>query len=317
MKLNLPIAEAIAGCKSILVAGMGGGFDVFCGLPLYLELKEQGRDVHLANLSFSDILGHKSEIQLSETLKAVGPESSGLAIYFPEQYLAQWFVREVHQEVVIWSFQKSGAGPLLENYRLLRDHLDLDCIILVDGGVDSLIRGDEPATGTLIEDATSLFAVNELQEVSAKLVCCLGFGIEPDLSYYHILENIAALTAAGGFRGSCSLTPEMKCYQLYEQAVRHAQGVRLQDPSVINSSIVSSVQGHYGDWHMTEKTKGSRLWISPLMGMYWFFDLLTVARQNLYLPSLRGTETFMDAMMAYMASAGSLPRRKWDRIPLP
>lgn len=99
--------------------------------------------------------------------------------------------------------------------------------------------------------------------------------------------------------------------------MNYVQGIRLQDPSVINSSIVSAVQGHYADYHMTKKTEGSRLWISPLMGICWFFDLAIVASLNLYLPSLRDSETFMDAMMSYMTTAGSLERRPSQRIPLP
>ena len=317
MRLNLPIQEAVDGCSSVLIAGMGGGFDVFCGLPLYFELREKGAAVHLASFSFSDIASYRGGVELSETLKGVGRTARERTVYFPELYLAQWLAGAMHEDVPIWSFQKTGGGPLLRDYRVLREHLHLDCIILVDGGVDSLVHGDEPATGTLIEDATSLFAVNELTEVPLRLLCCVGLGAEPDLTYYHIFENIARLTEIGGFRGSCSLAPDMRSYQLCEEAVRYVQGMPLQDPSVINSSIVSAVRGHYADYHMTEKTSGSRLWISPLMGICWFFDLPTVAKQNLYLPRLAGTETFMDAMMAYMTSAGVLPRKPWERIPLP
>jgi hypothetical protein len=317
MSLNLPINEAISDRKSILIAGMGGGFDVFCGLPIYFELKKQGRTVHLASFSFSDIVNYKGNVQLTETLKAVGEDDKERVVYFPELYLARWFNSVVHEETAIWCFQKTGARPLLQNYRILQNYLGLDCIILVDGGVDSLVRGDEPATGTLIEDATSLFAVNELSEVPTRIICCVGLGIEPDLSYYHILENIARLTEAGGFLGTCSLVPKMSAYKLYEDAVNYVQGMRLQDPSVINSSIVSAVQGHYADYHMTKKTEGSRLWISPLMGIYWFFDLPIVANLNLYLPNLRHSESFMDAMISFMTTAGALERRPWQRIPLP
>jgi hypothetical protein len=317
MNLNLPISESILDRKSILIAGMGGGFDIFCGLPMYFELKNQGRNVHLASFSFSDIVNYRSETQLTESLKAVGKENKEPSIYFPELYLAQWFRNVAHEETVIWCFQKTGAKPLLQNYRILQDHLGLDCIILVDGGVDSLVRGDEPSTGTLIEDATSLFAVNELTEVPTKIICCVGLGIEPDLCYYHILENIARLTEAGGFLGTCSLVRTMTSYKLYEDAVNYVQGMRLQDPSVINSSIVSAVQGHYADYHMTRKTEGSKLWISPLMGICWFFDLRIVANFNLYLPNLKESETFMDAAMSFMTTAGTLERRPWQSIPLP
>jgi hypothetical protein len=35
MQLNLPDLAALSACRNLLVAGMGGGFDVFCGLPVY------------------------------------------------------------------------------------------------------------------------------------------------------------------------------------------------------------------------------------------------------------------------------------------
>jgi hypothetical protein len=317
MTLNLPIIDAISDCKAVLIAGMGGGFDVFCGLPVYFELKRLGKKVHLASYSFSDIIDYKEGIILSETLKGVGKGRCSYVTYFPELHLANWFDELLNERIPIWCFQKTGTRPLLENYKILQRYLGIDCIILVDGGVDSLIRGDEPGTGTLIEDATSLFVVNELREVPVKIVGCIGIGVEPDLTYYHIFENIARLTEAGGFLGSCSLAPGMETYKLYEDAVSYAQGMRFQDPSVVNSSIVSAVQGHYGDYHLTTKTQGSRLWISPLMALYWFFDLPIVAEFNLYLSNLKDTDTFIEALMSYMTFSETLRRRHPQGIPLP
>ncbi len=40
-------------CRRVLIAGAGGGFDVYAGLPLALALQAQGKAVHLANLSFT------------------------------------------------------------------------------------------------------------------------------------------------------------------------------------------------------------------------------------------------------------------------
>src|SRR5512139_823442 len=71
MQLNLPILDRLAGCKSILIAGAGGGFDVFAGLPIYFALREAGCTVHLANYSFCDfMIAHifSEPIPLHETL---------------------------------------------------------------------------------------------------------------------------------------------------------------------------------------------------------------------------------------------------------
>ncbi len=101
----------------------------------------------------------------------------------------------------------------------------------------------------------------------------------------------------------------MDAYQLYEEAVLYAQGKRYSDPSVINSCIISATRGHFGDHHLTEKTKGSRLHISPLMSWYWFFDLPTVARHNYFLSALRDTDTFLDALHAVVSATSLLPKR--------
>ena len=75
MDLNLPILHQLKGCKNLLIAGMGGGFDVFCGLPIYFELKKHGVHAHLANFSFSDIESADFGIRLSGTLVGVTPNA--------------------------------------------------------------------------------------------------------------------------------------------------------------------------------------------------------------------------------------------------
>lgn len=316
MDLNLPISSQLAGCKNLLIAGMGGGFDIFCGLPIYFELQRRGQNAHLANFSFTQITDLKDGERLTPTLVGAHAGINDFVPYFPELYLAQWFAEKRDQAVTIWCFQKTGAYPLVENYRILVERLSIDGILLIDGGVDSLMRGDEAQTGTMIEDAISLFAINELSQIPTRLIACLGFGSEQSVAYTQVLENIAALTLAGGFLGACSLTPQMHAYKAYEDAVLYTQGKRYQDASVINSCIISATQGHFGNHHLTEKTQGSRLWVSPLMPIYWFFDLPTVAQHNLFLPELRDTSTFMQAVFAATSALGSVPRRKTPSIPL-
>ncbi len=316
MDLNLPIFDRLASCQNILIAGMGGGFDVFCGLPIYFELQKRGHNVHLANFSFSDIEAARGGVRLTKTLVGATDELPQVNPYFPEHYLAQWFREEQEQPVTVWAFHKTGTMPLLENYRILVERLKIDGIVLVDGGVDSLVRGNEAEKGTLLEDAISAFAVNELTNVPVKLLACIGFGAERDMTYSHILENIADFTKSGGFLGACALTPAMPAYQLYEEAVLYVQTQPYHDQSVINSSIISAVRGNYGDYHLTNKTLGSRLWISPLMGLYWFFDFQLVVKENMILSQLTGTQTFMDAVKVARTVIPHIPQRVAARVPL-
>lgn len=314
MEMNLPVLSQLQGCKSLLIAGIGGGYDIFCGLPLYFDLRGRGFNVHLASYSFSDIATHEHGTRLSPTLVGVRADHEGIYPYFPEYFLAQWLASEIGQDVPIWSFEKVGAQPLSADYDRLAAHLELDGLILVDGGVDSLMRGNEAETGTLVEDSISMAAIRKLTNLRACILACVGLGAERDMTYAHVFENIAELTREGAFIGSCSLTKQMKSCALYEEAVLYAQGQRFHDPSVINSSIVSALNGQFGDFHLTTKTRGSRLWISPLMPIVWFFEFAAVARRNLVLDVVEHSQTFREAVMNVVLH--DIPRRSAMRVPL-
>ena len=316
MNLNIPDIDSLKQCDNLLIAGMGGGFDIFCGLPIYFELTKMGKKVHLANLSFSNIEDLKSTVKLTDTLAEVTSEISEESPYFPEKYLSEWFKEKHNKRQGIWCFHKTGAIDLVSNYQKLIAHLSIDGILLIDGGVDSLIIGDEEQTGSLIEDALSLLAVNEQVNLKYKGVGCVSFGSERDLSFGHILENIAKLTKKGGFKGSCSLVKQMESYKEFESAVLFVQAKPYQDPSVINSSLISAVQGEYGNYHLTTKTRGSQLWISPLMPIYWFFDFEKLVNENLYLNYLQHTKSFMDAMNRYLSVRSFFKPRGDSIIPL-
>jgi len=317
MRLNLPIFDQLANHHNILIAGMGGGYDVFCGLPIYFELKAQGLNAHLANYSFSEIAKLKDGLRLTDTLVGVTADTQAAFDYFPERYLALWFREHLHEEITLWCFDKTGTRPLLENYSTLVEHLAIDAILLVDGGVDSLLRGDETEIGTVVEDTISLIAVSELKGVQTKLLDCIGLGAEQEILYAQILENVAKLTEVGAFLGNCALVAQMECCQLYESAVAYVQSQPRQESSVINTSVLSAVQGKFGNYHTTDKTQGSRLWISPLMPIYWYFDVRGVARRSLLFSALRYTDTLTDAFRALLQTRRTLPPRKASKVQLP
>src|SRR6185437_2335991 len=139
---------------------------------------------------------------LSPTLMEVTANTQGSSRYFPERYLAQWFATQGEQ-ISIYCFDRTGVQPLLVAYQTLIDMLHIDTIILIDGGTDSLMRGDEPGLGTPEEDIASLATVHQLQ-LDTKLLVCLGFGIDTfhGVCHAHFLEAVSELSRNGGFLGT-------------------------------------------------------------------------------------------------------------------
>jgi hypothetical protein len=103
---------------------------------------------------------------------------------------------------------------------------------------------------------------------------------------------------------------------LYREASEFVSLRMPRSPSIVNSSIVSAVEGRFGDYHATKRTEGSALFINPLMPIYWGFDLEKVARRNLYLEQIAKTETYQQLSMAIEKFRALLPKtRPWMEIP--
>lgn len=293
--LRLP--SVIENSQCILVAGAGGGFDVYAGLPIYERLRLLGKKVFLANLSFVPLATTNAQA-LTRALYAVEPATTGHDVYFPERTLAQ-FLSQRGESVTVYAFEKLGVAPVREGYAHLVQSLGVDAIVLVDGGTDILLRGDEAGLGTPSEDMTSLAAVAAMN-VPTRVVACIGFGIDAYHGVCHAnwLENVSALTAEGAFLGATALLERMPEVRLYLDAVNAAEMQPLKQPSIVNGSIVSAIEGHFGDYHRGPRTQSSKLFINPLMSLLWAFDLAAVARRNLYLERLAETETSWDVHLA-------------------
>ncbi len=313
--LKLPFVNALEGAQNILLAGAGGGYHIFCGLPLYFSLRNAGKKVHLANLSFSNLYGSTAERLLDDRLVEVTATTRGREDYFPELHLARWLELVRREKVPIYCIGHLGAKPIFEAYQWLAEYLQVDAIVLVDGGTDSLMRGDETDLGTPEEDAASLAAVHQLN-IPTKLLVCLGFGID-GICHAQFLEAVAEITKNNGFLGAWTLTRDMLEVQLYQAAAEAVFAAMPKSPSIISASVLSALNGQFGDHHATYRTEGSELFINPLMTLYWCFKLDKVAERILYLNEIRDTETHWELTTAIAKFRDNLEEvKRWVSLPM-
>ncbi len=246
----------------------------------------------------------------------ISPQTSAQA-YFPEMHLSSWLSAQFG-EVPIYAIEPAGARPVKACYEWLARTIQPDTIILVDGGTDSLMFGDEAGLGTPEGDMVSLLAVNSLPDVGRKFLVCLGFGLDSfhGICHAHFLENVASLIAQDGYLGAWSLTREMDEFMFYRDACEHVFARLPRQPSIVNTSIIAAVNGSFGNHHMTKRTEGSNLFINPLMGFYWSFRLESVVKRNLMLGHIEHTASITQVSMAIERFRDNLPKtRSWTAIP--
>jgi hypothetical protein len=294
MKLNLPIE--LANCN-ILLAGAGGGWDIFGGLPL---LHEWGKTCKVVLANFS------ARVEDFDMRLATAADD-------PEGKLADIL------NMPVYVFGKAGFRTLRAGYeKLLKKH-NIDTIILVDGGVDSLMRGDEEGCGTIFQDTISVGVVDSLN-VPTKILACVGFGTETEegVCHYRALENIAALTKDGGFFGACALTANMEAFQYYEEICCKVAALT-ESQSHVHSRIIPAVHGEFGQHgDIFDILSDMPPFVSPLAPIYWFFDVAAVARRNLLIAAFANTNTYaeIDAIHKELYPSLKAKQRKNRIIPL-
>lgn len=312
---QLPFLEALRPCQRILLAGAGGGFDVVAGVPLFEYLKSEGKEVFFASLSFSD-LPRASGRKVGHNVLEVTSASSGPDEYFPERALARYY-QDRNWSVPVYSYKASGPMVMLETFQEMVKELEIDTLVLVDGGTDILMRGDEPALGTPLEDMCSLAAADML-ELPHKFVVNLGFGVDVfhEVCHYYVLEAVADLTRSGDFLGAFSLLPGMPEFERLVECVDYICQRTPGKESIVMTSVVAAGQGYFGDHHPTPRTHGSELCLNPLMSMYWCFKLEGLARRCLYLDYLKDKYGRWEVHRGICNFLGTIETREWRQIPI-
>ena len=321
--LDIDFWKKIQDLDNILLSGCGGGYDFMQGLPLYFALKGLGKNVFWGNMSFSDITNADGEVILRE--KNPGQTIVCMEItsntslnkndtYFPEKYLCEWFRDVINQEISIYAFRRRGIDKLTQAYNIIIEKHSIQAIVLIDGGSDSLMAGDEKELGTPLEDMLSIFAVKATKITS--FLVCLGIGADRyhGVSDCSTLRAIAEINELGGFYGSLGLLTQMPEVQGFLEASEYVEQ-KMPQKSIVGHYIKSALQGKFGNYNTLERTSEQKLFVNPLMAQYYFFDLLIVARRVKYRDFCEETKNATDFMVGLDHYRQSLSHVISEEIP--
>jgi hypothetical protein len=290
-----PFLHRLDTARRVLIAGVGGGFDIYAGIPIATYLLGRGCSIVFANLSFSNLWDCGGE-RIDPNTWLI-PANSNELPYFPEKWLAEWLLRRSF-EAPVYAFAKTGVEPLRSAYQVLIERHPVDLVILVDGGTDSLIFGDEPGLGTIVEDSVSVIAACDAAGDRA-LLAALGFGIDHfhGVSHHSFLENVARLSREGGYLGGISLAIGTIEGDAFLDLVDYANQRQPRHRSIVCNSIASALRGEFGDFQSTGRTSGTELFINPLMTQYWAFSAKQVVQHMEFAVALSKTTTFAEAAL--------------------
>ncbi|MEO1414906.1 MAG: DUF1152 domain-containing protein [Bacteroidota bacterium] len=310
----IPFQRELQQAQRIFLMGAGGGFDIYSGIPLYLALKEAGKEVVLGNYAFS-FLHHMICEEICPHAYRVTSQSKEQG-YFPERTLAEWLRDRGEKDEVI-AFQGTGVIPMKVAMSHIVQEYKIDTLILVDGGTDSLMIGNEAGLGTPTEDMASIVAGAGLA-LERKYLASIGFGIDHfhQVAHAQVLESIAQQMVEGGFKGVLSFPPSEPAVQGFLDLVTRSNETHKNHMSIVANSIADAFRGAYGDVHATPRTAGSRLYINPLMTLYWTFDLEHVADRLLYKDWIAQTMTKEQVLAQIASFRQAITPKGWEDIPL-
>jgi hypothetical protein len=314
--------------RTIMLCGCGGGFDFVHGMLLVPELLRRGKKLVIGSYSFGD----PEEISAAATfhredgvlVKQVTAASVPDPHYGPEIHLCSFLDQrypDLSPASIYAYYARAFTVPALSRlYQRLVDEHDVDAIVLIDGGSDSLMAGDEEGLGDPIEDAVSVAAVASLTAPKVKVLVSVGLGADRfnQVSDAASLRAVAELTASGGFLGAIALEPDQDGFGFYRDCLAHIYQ-RQEFRSVLAGAIEAAGQGHFGSERVPPSLTGrvgpGQVFLWPLMAMLWGFDVDRVAARSLIVEWIRDCETVFDCEMALGRGRRGLKLRPVEELP--
>jgi len=306
--------------KTVLLCGCGGGFDFVQGTVLLPELERLGKRVVIGSYSFGDPsrIAEAPIVFTTDTgaiVRRVTARSIPPPDYGPEVHVAH-YLDEVRPDAaphfIYAYYARDFTPPTLRAFyeELVRIH-GIDAVILVDGGSDSLMSGDEEGLGDPIEDAVSVAAVAALEGVRLKLLCSIGLGADRfnGVSDAASLRAIAELTEQGGYLGAVSLEPTSPGFLFFSRCVEHIYE-RQTFRSALTGFILAAGRGHYGGEiippELETRVRAGQFFVWPLMAMVFAFDVEAVARRSRIVSWIRDCKSVHDCYDALHAGRAAL-----------
>ena len=199
---------------------------------------------------------------------------------------------------------------LKELYEKIINDNEIDAIITIDGGNDSLMKGNEYSLGSIVEDSVTISAISniKLKRIKQKILGCIGMGCDRfhGVSDAATFRAISELKRSGGFLGGIIIETNHEGYKLYKKIVNETN-TKQKFHSIIANSIVASVEGSNIIPQAIKERVSPEMDFWPLMGIFWFFNCEKVKERSEICKVIEDKDDPLQAIKKYRESIKILP----------
>ncbi|HEU4340227.1 MAG TPA: DUF1152 domain-containing protein [Candidatus Binatia bacterium] len=268
--MSLPpqsLEDLIRASTRALVIGVGGGGDVVGALAAARFLEFCGLQFVLGGLSwersvFDPIPGPRmlSEVEnvrvLHQYAWMANPQTrTTTGVYFAESRMAA-----VQGEEVLLLDIDGGAQGVIDGIEVASKEFNIDLLVGLDVGGDSLAAGGEPGLRSPLADSIMLAAFAELEKRGRRTLWgVFGYGSDGELTVAEIELALSKLAGAHGLLGCWSLTPRIS--QELEEVIKTV-------PTEASAIPVRCFRGAWGATKIRSDQRSVKL--TPLTALTFF-----------------------------------------------
>lgn len=275
--------------QNIIIAGCGGGYDLFGGLPLFYLLKHIANHIVFTNYSFTSItVLNQYGLQCANNLYLIKPtvllnlNDNHLNTYFPEAYVAY------HLNVDVYALSHpTTIYDLIEAYQIIISNMQyIDKLFLIDGGCDVLLTGKEIGLGTPVIDMMHLKAIQNLN-IRSKYILAVGVNIDiaDGVDLGDLNQRLTTLKNNGTLINQQLWSLNQPEIRFYRDIVKQS----LPQLTIVHSLVVATLEGHRGYYtppHLISRITISKIDLTDQTCSEYLFDLNQIAKDVEYLDQL-------------------------------
>jgi hypothetical protein len=269
------LEDLIRASSRALVIGVGGGGDVVGALAAARFLEFCGLEFVLGGLSWErfvyDPIPGPRTINEVENVRVIHPRiwmanpqsQTKTGVFFAESRMAA-----LHGEEILLVDINGGVKEAIEGIEAAIKEFDIDLLVGLDVGGDSLAQGHEPGLRSPLADSVMLAALAALDERGQRTLWgVFGYGSDGELTVDEIELALSKLAAAGGLLGTWSLTPKIAAE--LDEVIKTV-------PTEASAIPVQCFRGAWGETRIRSDQR--RVKLTPLTALIFFMSATTLFR---------------------------------------